>query len=153
MKILFVRFNFNGLCSIGLHDKTEQVKDSRNHKIISWCRTPEWNIQNLKHDIAVVYVKPPFNLAAKEINAIELNKDDDIEVGTLCQIFGWGLVYSNGKRIGPSSRYIKGTSLPIRNVYECKKNYAAAYFDLISYNGHICAGLKGIDSCSVSVKN
>ena len=79
-----------------------------------------------------------------------IDKDNDIKEGTLCQIFGWGLVYSDGSKRGNPSTYLQGTRLPIRNVYECKENYASAYRDLISYSSHICAGLKGIDSCFVS---
>ena len=126
------------------------MKEHRKHKIERWCRTTEWKLSNLNHDIAVVYVKPPFDLDAKDISSIELNTHGNIEEGTLCQIFGWGLVYSDGKHKGDPSRYLQGTSLPIRNLQKCKRSYASTKMDIISYSSHICAGLQGIDSCFVS---
>ena len=67
-------------------------------------------------------------------------------VGTKCTMIGWGDMHGNQT----FSQKLQEAEVPIRNLTECRKNYALLGQKMDMVRDHnICAGMLGKDSCYV----
>lgn len=98
-----------------------------------------------QYDIAIVKVSEPFE--KKEVKALHIpptgTKPKDFE---RCQVAGWGETLALA--LPTKLQFIE---IPIQNIDKCKRNYikSNASYEERFYDGFLCAGSEGKDSCQV----
>lgn len=115
---------------------------------------PEYHeSEGSKHPIIIDYDFALLRLSnvkefPKSVQFVALpHKNDELKVGEMMQIAGWGITYSKHEK----SQYLRGAFVPIYDFDECKRSYEAEFY--LMTERMVCAGYKegGIDTCQGKV--
>merc|ERR1711981_1143273 len=101
---------------------------------------PDYNPGNINNDVCLLRVNEPFNLTAKNIKAIEINRFDDWDNHEPFTVTGWGTLQSGGSSLPDMLQEVE---VPFVTHFNCRLEY----FPNSITDGMICAGESGKDSC------
>ncbi|KAF5291620.1 hypothetical protein FQA39_LY14342 [Lamprigera yunnana] len=103
---------------------------------------PEYNYLTVENDIAIVVLEQPLIFNDK-VQTIEVLEDDDVPVGTLATLTGWGVTET-----GLLAKHLQKLVVPRVDDSSCEASYPG-----YKPNTQLCyGGILGQDACSASTK-
>lgn len=117
-----------------VNDGTEQVRS-----VTSVTPHPNYNPTNNDNDVALLELTTAATIITGTVETIPLNPNDDISVGTLATVTGWGTTSSGGS----VASILQEVTLPLVSNQTCNASYGSITANML------CAGYQagGKDSC------